>query len=402
MQPGHEADASPLRTGAGRSHAPSPRHAPGVGAPVPGHGRGPLWQSLARLGGLLPATRAKDEDPWTVLRGRGDAPFGGSPYGRLVRTACSEGDLRGPRFDAPVPPGGYTWWYIDAISEDGQHGLTIIAFMGSVFSPYYKRSGRGDPLNHSCLNVALYGPNARWVMTERPRQCVEQGKRELTIGPSHIEWDGDALVVHIEERDTRLFNPFRRLVRGKVRVSPEALNPAAFALDGNENHIWHCMAPRARIEVEMDEPGLSWSGKGYFDHNRGSEPLEDGFRVWHWSRAHMRQGSVVCYEGERRDGSLFASAIRFNAAGIPEEAELPSMADLPPSKWRIDRRTRSEIGLAKVQRTWEDTPFYSRSELTSQLYGEQVVAVQESLDMRRFSNQLVQFMLPYRMPRGVK
>ena len=274
--------------------------------------------------------------------------------------------------------------------------------MGSVFSPYYKRSGRGDPLNHSCLNVALYGPNARWVMTERPRQCVEQGKRELTIGPSHIEWDGDALVVHIEERDTRLFNPFRRPVRGKVRVSPEALNPAAFALDGNENHIWHCMAPRARIEVEMDEPGLSWSGKGYFDHNRGSEPLEDGFRVWHWSRAHMRQGSVVCYEGERRDGSLFASAIRFNAAGIPEEAELPSMADLPPSKWRIDRRTRSEIGLAKVQRTWEDTPFYSRSELTSQLYGEQVVAVQESLDMRRFSNQLVQFMLPYRMPRGVK
>jgi carotenoid 1,2-hydratase len=152
----------------------------------------------------------------------------------------------------------------------------------------------------------------------------------------------------------------------------------------------------------MDEPGLSWSGKGYFDHNRGCEPLEDGFRIWHWSRAHMSKGSVVCYEGERQDGSLFASAIRFNAAGIPEEAELPSMADLPPSKWRIDRRTRSEIGLAKVHRTWEDTPFYSRSELTSQLYGEQVVAVQESLDMRRFSNQLVQFMLPYRMPRGVK
>ncbi len=271
--------------------------------------------------------------------------------------------------------------------------------MGSVFSPYYKRSGRGDPMNHSCLNVALYGPNARWVMTERPRQGVEQGARELTIGPSHIEWDGDDLVIDIEERDTRLFNPFRRPVRGKVRVSPEALNPAAFALDGNENHIWHCMAPRARIEVEMDEPGLSWTGKGYFDHNRGREPLEDGFRVWHWSRAHMRQGAVVCYEGERSDGSLFASAIRFNAAGIPEEAELPSMAELPQSKWRIDRRTRSEIGLAKVHRTWEDTPFYSRSELTSQLYGEQVVAVQESLDMRRFSNQLVQFMLPYRMPR---
>ena len=237
-------------------------------------------------------------------------------------------------------------------------------------------------------------------MTERPRGHVTRSRRELTIGPSHVEWNGDTLDIAIEERDTRLFNPIHRPVRGRVRVIPEALNPAAFALDGNENHIWHCMAPRARIEVVMDEPGLSWSGKGYFDHNRGSEPLEDGFRVWHWSRAHMRRGAVVCYEGERGDGSLFASAIRFGADGIPQEAELPSMAPLPRSAWRIDRRTRSEIGLSRVHRTWEDTPFYSRSELVSQLYGEQVVAVQESLDMRRFANPLVQFMLPYRMPRA--
>jgi carotenoid 1,2-hydratase len=236
-------------------------------------------------------------------------------------------------------------------------------------------------------------------MTERPRGDVERSRNELTVGPSHVEWNGDALEITIEERDKRLFNPFRRPVRGKVRVIPEALNPASFALDGCENHIWHCMAPRARIEVTMDEPGISWTGKGYFDHNRGREPLEDGFRVWHWSRAHMREGAVVCYEGERSDGSLFASAIRFNAAGIPEEAELPQMAELPRSKWGIERRTRSEIGLSKVQRAWEDTPFYSRAELTSQLYGEQVVAVQESLDMQRFASPIVQFMLPYRMPR---
>ncbi|MEL6485716.1 MAG: hydroxyneurosporene dehydrogenase [Pseudomonadota bacterium] len=314
----------------------------------------------------------------------------------------SQGDRLGPRFDADIPAGGYSWWYIDAISEDGQHGLTIIAFTGSVFSPYYKRSGRGDPIDHSCLHVALYGPKGRWVMTERPRDCVTRAERELTIGPSHIEWDGNALVIDIEERDTRLFNPIRRPVRGRVRVVPEALNPAAFALDGNENHIWHCMAPRARIEVEMEEPGLSWSGKGYFDHNRGSEALEEGFRVWHWSRAHMRRGAVVCYEGERADGSLFASAIRFKPDGTPEEAELPATAPLPRSKWQVERRTRSEIGLSKVRRTWEDTPFYARSELASQLYGEQVVAVQESLDMRRFANPVVQFMLPYRMPRGRK
>ena len=236
-------------------------------------------------------------------------------------------------------------------------------------------------------------------MTERPIGAVTRDAANLVVGPSAVRWDGNVLEITIEERDKRLFNPFRRKVKGTVRVHPEALNPVGFALDPAANHIWHCMAPRARVEVEMEEPGLSWSGSGYFDHNRGSEPLEDGFRVWHWSRAHMKRGAVVCYEGERGDGSLFASAIRFGADGKPEEVDLPPIAALPRSAWRIDRRTRSQIGVAEVRRTWEDTPFYARSELSSQLFGEDVVAVQESLDMRRFASPLVQFMLPYRMPR---
>jgi carotenoid 1,2-hydratase len=288
---------------------------------------------------------------------------------------------------------------VDAISDDGQHALTIIAFLGSVFSPYYKRAGRVDPLDHSCLNVALYGPAARWAMTERPSGAVESDASNLVIGPSAVRWDGDALEITIEERDKRLFNPFQRPVRGKVRVYPEALNPAAFALDPAANHVWHCLAPRARIEVEMAEPGVTWQGRAYFDHNRGREPLEAGFRTWHWSRAHLKEGALVCYEGERSDGSLFASALRFGADGLPHPVDLPPVAPLPRSKWRIARATRSDIGVARVRRTWEDTPFYARSELASRFAGEEVVAVQESLDMQRFASPIVQFMLPYRMPR---
>jgi len=268
-----------------------------------------------------------------------------------------------------------------------------------VFSPYYKKSGRRDPLDHCALNVALYGPRARWAMTERPRTALSRDAANLVIGPSAVRWDGSMLAITIQEGDTRLFVPWQRPVVGRVRVYPEALNRTAFALDPGERHIWHCLAPRARIEVEMQSPSLSWRGKAYLDHNRGSEPLEHGFNVWHWSRAHLSQGALVCYEGERADGSLFASALRFDSAGVPEPVELPPIAHLPPSKWRIARRTRSDIGVARVRRTWEDTPFYARSELASCFAGEEVVAVQESLDMRRFSSGLVQFMLPYRMPR---
>ncbi len=268
-----------------------------------------------------------------------------------------------------------------------------------MFSPYYKRSGRSDPLNHSSLNVALYGPQARWTMTERARSAVAREPDTLVIGPSDLAWDGEALTITIREGDTRLFVPWQRPVRGVVRVRPEALNPVAFALDAGENHVWHCLAPRARIEVDFAEPGLSWRGRGYFDHNRGAEALETGFNTWHWSRAHLSEGALVCYEGERGDGSLFASALRFARDGLPEPVDLPPIARLPRSKWRVDRRTRSDIGVAEVRRTWEDTPFYARSELASRFAGEEVVAVQESLDMQRFSSRIVQFMLPYRMPR---
>ncbi|OBV10442.1 Hydroxyneurosporene dehydrogenase [Erythrobacter dokdonensis DSW-74] len=250
--------------------------------------------------------------------------------------------------------------------------------------------------------MALYGPQARWAMTERSAGALTRDPNNLVIGPSAVRWENGALTIEIHEGDTRLFVPWQRPVRGRVRVFPEALNRVAFALDGKESHIWHCLAPRARIEVEMESPGVSWSGKGYLDHNRGAEPLETGFNTWHWSRAHLKEGALVCYEGERGDGSLFASALRFDRHGVPEPVDLPPIAQLPRSKWRIDRRTRSDIGVAQVRRTWEDTPFYARSELASRFAGEEVVTVQESLDMRRFSSGIVQFMLPYRMPRKTR
>lgn len=247
--------------------------------------------------------------------------------------------------------------------------------------------------------MALYGPKARWVMTERGQGAAVQSRDELAIGPSHLRWTGDALEITIEERDTRLFNPIHRRVCGTVRVVPRAINTVAFALDPEARHCWHCLAPRAHVEVAMERPGVSWKGDGYLDSNFGAESLEEGFRMWHWSRAHCRDGSVVNYEGVRRDGSHFASALRFDRSGVPEPAELPDVASLPRTFWRLQRRTRADEGQARVLDTWEDSPFYARSSIIAQLYGERVVGVQESLDLDRFRSPLVQFMLPFRMPR---
>ena len=398
----HQAHAG---TAAGQWPDPNPDRAPLRGnprdfrSPVSLDGWSPLWTGLARVGGLLPPPERPHEDPWALLRGR-EHPSGlRGPDGRLVRAAGSDERTEGPGFNRAVGPGGYAWWYVDAVADGGDFGLTIIGFVGSVFSPYYRRSGRRDPLDHSTINVSLYGPRAaRWTMTERGNTAVERSPETLAIGASSMRWAGDRLIIDIDERAVKLGSPFHPPVRGRVIVHPEMLVRSTFALDPRGQHQWRGIAPRARIEVAMTDPALNWSGTGYFDTNWGTEPLEDGFADWQWSRAHCGREAAVIYEGVRRDGSRFASALRFDAAGTAHEEDLPPARSLPRTWWAMQRTTRSD-GPAKVTRTWEDAPFYARSTLRSRLFGSDVEAVHESLSLDRLRSPVVQWMLPYKMPR---
>jgi carotenoid 1,2-hydratase len=303
----------------------------------------------------------------------------------------------GPRFDAPVPPGGYLWWYLDGLSSDGRFAITLIAFVGSVFSPYYAWRGRRDPLNHCAVNVALYGgAEARWAMTERGRACVQRDPRNLHIGPSALHWQGGTLKIDVDEIGAPLPKP----IRGTIRVTPSGLTGRSFALDRAGNHVWQPIAPRAHIDVKLERPDLRWSGTGYLDSNYGSEPLQDGFSHWSWSRAHLSEDSVVLYDAARRDGSETAMALRFAPDGAVQALAPPPPAHLPFTAWRIARPTRADRGHAvQLVQTLEDTPFYARSRIQTQLYGEQSEIFHESLMLDRFASPVVRAMLPFRMPR---
>lgn len=314
----------------------------------------------------------------------------------------------GPEFDVPVPSDGYRWWYVDGLSDDGAHGLTVIAFVGSVFSPYYvraRRRGPADPLDHCALNVALYGASGgRWAMTERRRGRVERSPERFDVGPSAMSWDGAALTIEIDEWTV----PIPSRLRGRVRLWPDAMPARTYAIDVAGTHRWTPIAPRARLEVEFDRPSLRWSGTGYFDSNAGDEPVERGFARWTWSRADLADDAAVLYDTERADGTRGSLALRFDRAGRATEFEPPPRASLAStSLWRVPRETRGEPAgtaagapAARVVATFEDTPFYARSLVESQLLGRRVRSVHESLDLRRFASPVVQWMLPFRMPRA--
>ncbi len=315
------------------------------------------------------------EDP-----GRGPAPLQG-----------------GLGFDRAVPPGGYAWWYIDALSDDGADALTVIGFVGSVFSPYYAWAGRKDPEHHSALNVALYrARGGRWSMTERGRSALRRSAQTLQIGPSALRSTGEGLHVDIDEWCC----PVPRRLRGRVGVFPEVLGGDPMLLSRSGQHHWWPIAPRARVEVSFDDPRVRWSGTGYLDSNWGAAPLEDDFESWAWCRAPLARGATVLYDVKPRRAAPSSMALRFGPGGI-ERYEGPGVAPLPRSWFGIERSTRSE-GEARLVRTLTDAPFYARSVVRSELCGEKVVGVHESLQLDRFDTTWARLMLPFRMPRRVQ
>jgi carotenoid 1,2-hydratase len=303
-----------------------------------------------------------------------------------------------------VAPGGYLWWYVDAISDDGRHALTLIAFVGSVFSSWYAWAKRRDgdavnPENHCALNVALYGAGGRrWTMTERGQRWVRRQPDRFDIGPSHLHWDGRSLLIQIDE----VGSPLPQRVRGTVRVTPQG-NPCRFvaALDAEGCHRWGPIAPCARVEVDLDAPANRWQGHAYLDSNEGDEPLERPFASWDWSRSVMDDGSTaVIYDVRNRVGPDRVIARRFLPDGSDLPFELPPRQTLRSSGWRIPRAMRSEAGApVAVTQTLEDTPFYARSMLHSNLLGQRVLSVHESLSVPRLEALTTRLMLPFKMPR---
>lgn len=304
-----------------------------------------------------------------------------------------------PRFDTSVAPNGYAWWYIDALSDDGQHGITIIAFIGSVFSPWYawaRRRSPANPENHVCMHVALYGRPGAWAMTERSQSALHRDATTLDIGPSRAHWDGTTLTITLSERGA----PLPRAIIGTVRVHPAALTGARFTLDDAARHRWSPLAPISRVEVDLKSPALQWSGPGYLDTNDGDRPLEADFRHWDWCRAPTPQGATILYNAERLEGGEQSLALHATPDGAVTRFTPPPRATMAPTLWRIPRHTRADPGATpRATQTLTDSPFYARSVITTQLQGEPVTAIHESLDMHRFTRPWVQAMLPFRVPR---
>ena len=273
----------------------------------------------------------------------------------------------------------------------------MIGFIGSVFSPWYRWSGRRDPKNHCCINVVTYGPGGRFAMTDRGRSALRQSRDALRVGPSQMRWEAGGLVIDVDEVSAL---PLVSRLRGQIRLTPSAITGIEAVLTPDASHIWRPFAPTARIEVDLTQ-GHRWAGHGYFDANFGRAALEADFRRWTWGRYPRRSGGATCfYDGVRRDGSTLALGLDIAADGAVTEVNPPPLTRLPRTLWGISRETRCDLG-HRPRQTMQmlEAPFYSRCLVETVLDGESVTGVHEALDLVRFRSPLIKPMLAVRVPR---
>ena len=285
---------------------------------------------------------------------------------------------------------------MDGLSDDGTKAVSVIAFIGSVFSPWYSWSGRKNPHDFCSINIVTYGKGGRWTMTERRERHVNLTENSLRIGPSKLEWNGKKLVLEFSEITIPHFDK----IEGCITVTPESVNDLEVLLKPDGTHIWRPFSPISRIEIKTNKKGWSWQGNAYLDGNFGTRALEQDFNYWTWSRLPFKDKCLTFYDADLVDGSNTNIALRFNKNGSVEEVEAPPLQPISKTKWLIKRVARSDREFSPYQsRALLDAPFYSRSELVTQIDKEKTTGVHETLDMKRFTNPLIKPLLCAKIPR---
>ncbi|MDB4969894.1 MAG: hypothetical protein JWN44_5583 [Myxococcales bacterium] len=337
-----------------------------------------------------------------------------------------------------VRPGGYAWWYFDAVSDDGARALTAIFFIGSVFSPDYAgRVRRGEPARaqeHVGVNLALYerGKKRAWVMSEYGEAALGPvGEAGPRIGESGIERigggggggsGGDSLRVTIHERSAPFLVSLAGIgarVDGVIDLEPHAPPLAPVELTGEgaagDRHRWHVQVPRARVRVRFERPSFSFDGVGYHDLNAGDGRLERAFSSWSWARFHAADRTTIIYATHERSGAARACVVdaRDDEAAVVRPATLLPEGERMRLPWglRMPRWFAVDDGgrvlRCQPTRLYESAPFYARyaarlGDGRGDGQGDDRPAptgVGEYLDLDRFRDRGVQFLLRFKMRR---
>ena len=367
----------------------------------------------------------QEQGQGSILSGWDSSSWSGRTHGSTKRKVGHRSDDERLSFNRQLKPHGYQWWYIDAISEDQSYSLSMIIFVGHVFSPYYYKARQRElndlklrPESFCAFNISLHALNksavnqlgspSLWVLNEYSAEALalspELIKRDqhcFKINQSMWHQSDDEITISINEVTKAFFQRMSNKIIGQVQLKLPRRFHHEINLDHTGKHKWMAVAPSADVVVSLEQPNLSFRGQAYHDSNWGDEPLENAFKSWTWSRAELNEGTCVLYDINEHGKDVNPRALFFSHQGTVEELDKKFVSSsLPKGLWGVHRPNRADHSdLAHLHKTLVDSPLYTRDLVHTELLGEKTLAMYESLNLHRFEQSWVRFLLPFRIRR---
>lgn len=298
-------------------------------------------------------------------------------------------------------PGGYEWWYFDAEDPSSDRQLVAIFLDGFVFHPGYLRAyARYDrsPTRHApplprefpCVYFVLYEKGAirAQFMTQFAPADFRAGRDrpEVTIGPNRFDVSADG-ILRLRLRGT----PWKLTWQGPKLLEEQTLSAElsftpVFRHEPVERtflsrqmtkaeHQWVIANPRCAVSGEIVLFGaaqdgqpqtISFSGKGYHDHNYGTAPIGRGLARWIWGRVLLDRRAVTFHFARACDKSLpdEVHLVDATSEGIDEVTVSRAQADWSgrtPLLLRYPKRLSFDSSLVLERpRVVDSSPFYLR------------------------------------------
>ncbi|MFT3787996.1 MAG: hypothetical protein QM770_17800 [Tepidisphaeraceae bacterium] len=252
-------------------------------------------------------------------------------------------------------PGGYEWWYFDA--EDPTTDTQVVAlFMeGFIFHPGYLRAHRRferSPTRHRppiagdypCVYLCVYrsGRLLHQFFTQyRPEQFRAASDRaDVQIGPNSLMTTETGYALELTG------TPWKLTGRGPITMSDRTLSaslefrsrvrhaPIERTFLSSEmtgaDHRWAIAAPACDVAGTISVTGamsesITFTGRGYHDHNFGTAPIGRGLKRWTWGRALFSDRVLTFHYAEPRDSRLSPEVhlVEVDASGTPRDIASP-------------------------------------------------------------------------------
>lgn len=283
----------------------------------------------------------------------------------------------------PVPqaalttPGGFAWWYVEVLDEQGD-GVVAIVSWGLPFLPGLAsaaRRGEAVPASErpSMHLVAYRGGREAWYQLAELHPDDARGGAEgpWRFGDCRLEIDRAAGTARLDV-DMQVPDGGGRLV-GTVTAAGVATHRAADWFVGDAPHHWTPLLAGARGRVSIDSDDHSFSmhleGHAYVDRNWSLAPLHDlGIRRWAWGHEPHEGEDRVWYVLDDEHGvpHAFGTTVAADGSVTPRRLDVDRSA-VRRTRWGVRRSSmirlldgEHEFATAIGGRCVDLGPFYGR------------------------------------------